>query len=167
MNEPYNWHDIERKAMHFSVTWATEDDEKGEAKTFWDEFFQIFNVRRHSFAKFEDQVKRSGNKQGYIDVFWTGKFLVKHKSAYKNKDKDFDTAYEQAISYFDGLEAEKRPKYIAICSFQRFQLHDLAKQQVHDFPLDELAQNIKHFSSFLPTFCFSLPLLYTIPNFNF
>ena len=28
MNEPYNWHDIARKAMHFSVTWATEDDEQ-------------------------------------------------------------------------------------------------------------------------------------------
>lgn len=30
MNDTYNWHDIERKAMHFPVTWATDDDERGD-----------------------------------------------------------------------------------------------------------------------------------------
>ncbi|MCC6723589.1 MAG: class I SAM-dependent DNA methyltransferase [Saprospiraceae bacterium] len=34
MNDTYNWHDIERRAMHFSVNWATEDDEKGDLAAF-------------------------------------------------------------------------------------------------------------------------------------
>lgn len=62
MNEPFNWHDIERKAMHFSVAWATEDDERGEAKTFWDEFFQIFNVRRqmrHLYGRLKNAYRYS------------------------------------------------------------------------------------------------------------
>ena len=155
MANTYNWHDIERRAMKFSIHWATEKDEKGEAKTFWDEFFMIFNVRRHDFISFESRVKRSGNRQGYIDVFWESRFLAEHKSAHKNKDRDFDAAFNQAKEYFDGIDIEKRPKFIAICSFQRFRLHDLENKKVHDFPLDELAQNIQKFQ-FIPDFALEL-----------
>jgi type I restriction-modification system DNA methylase subunit len=155
MANTYNWHDIERCAMKFSIRWATEKDEKGEAKTFWDEFFMIFNVRRHDFINFESRVKRSGNRQGYIDVFWESRFLAEHKSAHKNKDRDFDAAFNQAKEYFDGIDIDKRPKFIAICSFQRFRLHDLESSKVHDFPLDELAQNIQKFQ-FIPDFALEL-----------
>ena len=155
MANTYNWHDIERRAMKFSVHWATEKDEKGEAKTFWDEFFMIFNVRRHDFIDFESRVKRSGNRQGYIDVFWEGRFLAEHKSAHKNKDRDFDAAFKQAKEYFDGIDTDKRPKFIVICSFQRFRLYDLERKKEHDFPLDELAQNIQKFQ-FIPDFALEL-----------
>ena len=155
MANTYDWHDIERRAMKFSIHWATENDEKGEAKTFWDEFFMIFNIRRHDFINFESRVKRSGNRQGYIDVFWESRFLVEHKSAHKNKDRDFDAAFSQAKEYFDGIDIEKRPKFIAICSFQRFRLYDLESKQKHDFSLDELAQNIRKFQ-FIPDFALEL-----------
>ena len=45
MSNTYNWTLIERNADLFANRWATETDEKGEAKTFWDEFFQIFTLR--------------------------------------------------------------------------------------------------------------------------
>ena len=151
MINTYNWHDVERRAMKFSIRWANEDDEKGEAKTFWDEFFMIFNVCRRDVMDFESRVKRSDNRQGYIDVFWEGKFLAENKSAHKNKDKDFDTAFKQAKEYVDGIPIGKKPKFITICSFQRFRLYDLESKCKHDFPLDELAQNIRKFD-FIPYF---------------
>ena len=87
MMNTYNWHDVERRAMKFSIRWANENDEKGEAKTFWDEFFMIFNVCRRDVMDFESRVKRSGNRQGYIDVFWEGNFLQNINQPIKTKTK--------------------------------------------------------------------------------
>ena len=87
-----NWQAIAEAASRFAAEWAHEVDEKGEAHSFWDEFLQIFNIRRRQFARHEARAKRSDNRRGFIDLFWPGKLLVEHKAGHKNKADDFDEA---------------------------------------------------------------------------
>jgi hypothetical protein len=50
MSNTYNWHDIQSRSAKFAAKWVTETDEKGEAKTFWDDFLrEIFNI--HGLGK--------------------------------------------------------------------------------------------------------------------
>ena len=51
-----------------------------EAKSFWDEFFGVFGIRRRTVASFEEPVKRISGNYGYIDLFWPGTLIVEHKS---------------------------------------------------------------------------------------
>ena len=48
--------------------------------TFWNEFFDVFGIRRRVVASFEEPVKRISGDYGYIDLFWPGIVLVEHKS---------------------------------------------------------------------------------------
>ena len=149
MSNTYNWTLIERNADLFANRWASETDEKGEAKTFWDEFFQIFTLRRYDFARFEGRVKRKGNRQGFIDVVWHGKLIVEHKSAHKNSEKDLEEAYQQALEYVEGLPKEEKPKKIVVCNFQRFRVYDSNAKKPEDFDLRDLPQHIRKFQFIL------------------
>ena len=80
------------KAAHFALEWAKERDEKGEAHSFWDAFFHIFDLERRHFARHESRVARVGKSKGFIDLFWPGKLLVEHKSAHKNREEDWAEA---------------------------------------------------------------------------
>ena len=126
MSNTYNWHDIQSRSAKFAAKWVTETDEKGEAKTFWDDFLrEIFNIERRQFMNFEKTSRRASTKRkGFIDLFWKGKFLVEHKSAIKNSEKDFDEAFNQALDYINGMDAADRPRYVTLCNFQRFRLYD-------------------------------------------
>src|SRR5437764_688553 len=65
---PISWNEIRRNAVAFSKDWATESSEDAEAKTFWDEFFAVFGIKRRTVASFEDPVKRLTGNWGYIDL---------------------------------------------------------------------------------------------------
>ena len=151
MSNTYNWHDIQSRAAKFAAKWVTETDEKGEAKTFWDDFLrEIFNIERRKFMNFEKTTRRASKKhKGFIDLFWKGKFLVEHKSAIKNSEKDFKDALDQALDYINGMDKEDRPRYVAICNFQRFILHDLQSKKSLSFDTEDLPSHIKEFQ-FLP-----------------
>ena len=135
------WNEIKSRAIAFSAEWKGETNENAEAKSFWDGFFSVFGISRRRMAAFEAPVKKLGNRQGFIDLFWKGNLIVEHKS----KGKDLDKAYQQAIEYFPGLREEELPKYILVSDFERFRLYDLEEGQQHDFLLSELHQNIKLF----------------------
>ena len=151
MSNTYNWHDIQNRAAKFATKWITETDEKGEAKTFWDDFLrEIFSIERRKFMNFEKTQRRaSTNRTGFIDLCWKGKFLVEHKSASKNSEKDFDLAFEQAVDYVNGMVIEDRPRYVALCNFQRFRLYDFQTKEQTNFDTDELPLHIKKFQ-FIP-----------------
>ena len=53
--------------------------EEAEAKSFWDEFFSVFGLRRRTVASFEEPVKKLSGDYGYIDLFWPGVLIVEHK----------------------------------------------------------------------------------------
>jgi len=136
-----SWNEIKTRAIKFSKEWETETKEHAEAKSFWDDFFNVFGIGRRRIASFEEPVKKLGNRQGFIDLFWKGNLIVEHKS----KGRDLDKAYQQAIDYFPGLKEEELPKYILVSDFERFRLYDLDQNQQHEFLLSELHQNIKLF----------------------
>ena len=77
---PISWNEIRQNAIRFSREWAEEHREDAEAKSFWDEFFGVFGVRRRLLATFEEPVRKINGQYGYIDLFWRGMMLAEHKS---------------------------------------------------------------------------------------
>jgi hypothetical protein len=48
---PLSWNEIRSRALAFSKEWATEQREHAEAKTFWDDFFKVFEDKRDGTAR--------------------------------------------------------------------------------------------------------------------
>ncbi|MBF0574130.1 MAG: class I SAM-dependent DNA methyltransferase, partial [Desulfamplus sp.] len=118
---PISWNEIKTRSLAFSKEWENEKSEDAEAKSFWDGFFDIFGISRRRVASFEEPVKKLGNKQGFIDLFWKGVLIVEHKS----RGKSLDKAYTQALDYFEGIKERDLPKYVLVSDFERFRLYDL------------------------------------------
>jgi hypothetical protein len=138
---PLSWNEIKTRSLAFSKEWQEESAEDAEAKSFWDGFFNVFGISRKRVASFEDPVKKLGDKQGFIDLFWKGVLIVEHKSRGKNLDK----AYTQALDYFDGIRERELPKYVLVSDFARFRLYDLEENEQHEFELKDLHKNVRLF----------------------
>ena len=132
---PLSWNEIRHNAIAFSHDWATETREDAEAKTFWDEFFAVFGIKRRVVASFEEPVKNIKGQYGYIDLFWSGLLLVEHKS----RGKDLSKAGSQAFQYIQDLARSGRhneiPRYVIVSDFARVALHDLEPDRQLDLPL--------------------------------
>lgn len=138
---PLSWNEIKSRALAFSKEWENETSEDAEAKSFWDGFFNIFGITRKRLASFEEPVKKLGDKQGFIDLFWKGVLLVEHKS----RGKSLDKAYTQALDYFHGINERDLPKYVLVSDFARFRLYDLEENEQHEFDLKDLHKHVKQF----------------------
>jgi hypothetical protein len=138
---PLSWNEIRNRSMAFSKKWEGEASEHAEAKSFWDEFFNVFGITRKRVASFEEPVKKLGDKQGFIDLFWKGVLLVEHKS----RGKDLNKAYTQALDYFPGIAERDLPKYVLVSDFDKFRLYDLEENTQHDFELKDLHKNVQAF----------------------
>jgi hypothetical protein len=138
---PLSWNEIKSRALAFAREWADEASEDAEAKTFWNEFFQIFGIERKKVARFEQRVKKLDGRDGYIDLLWKGVLLVEHKS----RGKDLDRAHQQALGYFPGLKERELPRCILVSDFARFRLYDLDEDSRHDFELKELHKHVRLF----------------------
>lgn len=134
--------EIRNRALKFSKEWENTTYERGEAQSFWNDFFQIFDVPRRRVASFEEPVKKLGGAQGFIDLFWRGQLLIEHKSFGKNLSK----AKTQALDYFPNIPNRDLPKFILVCDFQNFELYDLDENLEYHFCLDELHKNIELFA---------------------
>lgn len=142
---PLSWNEVKKRAFEFSKEWENISSEKSEAKTFWDEFFDVFGITRRRVASFERPVIKQDESTGYIDLFWKGVLIVEHKS----RGKSLEKAYSQALGYFQGLSEEELPKYVLVSDFNRFRLYDLDENTEKDFFLDELHKNIHLFDFIL------------------
>lgn len=146
------WDTCRHRAEAFMVDYLHIRDEKGEAHSFWDRFFEIFGLQRIRYANHEARVKRDGNRQGFIDLLWKGKLLVEHKSAGKDRTEDFDDALLQANEYVAGLPLEDRPRTLIVCNFKRFRVYDLGNpSEFTEVLLSELSRNLKVFA-FMPEY---------------
>jgi hypothetical protein len=56
---PLSWNEIRHRAIAFNKEWKGETSEAAERQTFWNEFFNVFGVRRRTVATFEEPVKVS------------------------------------------------------------------------------------------------------------
>lgn len=138
---PLSWNEIKHRSIEFSKEWEDAANERSEAQSFWRDFFNIFGISSRRVANFEEPVKKLGEKQGFIDLFWKGTLLIEHKS----KGRDLDKAYTQALDYFPGIKEEELPKYILVSDFDNFRLYDLDENNQVEFKLNELTNNIHHF----------------------
>ncbi len=138
---PLSWNEIRDRSVSFVREWENESSEHAEAKTFWDEFFQVFGVSRRRLAAFEKHIKKANGRDGFIDLFWPGMLLAEHKS----RGKDLDSAYDQATDYFPGLSDNELPRYIIVSDFARFRIRNLDTGEDTEFSLSELPKNIACF----------------------
>ena len=125
------------RAVRFAEQWRGETYERGEAQTFWNEFFGVFGRSRRSAAVFERYAKRLAG-HGFIDLFWPGKIIIEHKSL----GKSLEQAMLQAEEYVAGLPEEQIPQYMLVCDFATFHLVDLEARKEYRFTLEELPENI-------------------------
>jgi len=155
---PLSWNEIRHRAIAFSREWQGETREAAERQSFWNDFFNVFGVRRRTVATFEEPVKKLSGDWGFIDLFWPGRLLVEHKSA----GEDLGKAHAQGMDYIRGLKDTGRdreiPRWLIVSDFNRIALHDLEPEQDPDapllqrlpptveFPLADLHKFIRHFA---------------------
>ena len=130
-----------KAAKAFAEKWKGIGDEKQDTHTFWIELFQkVFGVKDATDQfKFEYRVKReavNGKRDTtvtYIDALLPKTHvLVEQKSitvdldsAYKQSDKQGLTPFGQAMQYNAWLPVDLRAKWIVVCNFDEFRIHDL------------------------------------------
>jgi hypothetical protein len=159
---PLSWNEIRHNAIRFTKEWIGETRENAEKQTFWNEFFEVFGLKRRLVATFEEPVKQISGQYGHIDLFWPGMVLVEHKSF----GKDLGKAESQAFRYIQDLAREGRqkeiPRYVIVSDFARIALHDLEPEDqrglplfdkfrvaTQEFPLGEFHQRV-HAFAFIP-----------------
>ena len=80
-----SWDEIRRQAKRFADAHKDACYEKGETQTFYNEFFEIFGVKRRQVATYEHRVRSLDmTKRGFIDLLWPGTLIVEQKSAGKD-----------------------------------------------------------------------------------
>ena len=140
-----SWNEVRARAAAFAEDWKDAAYEKGETQSFYNAFFDVFEVRRRNVARYEAHVAKLDNRSGFIDLFWPGVLLVEQKSA----GRDLRKAYEQAEEYFDALAERERPRFILVSDFQTFELHDLDERELVAFPLADLPAHVESFGFIL------------------
>ena len=140
-----SWNEIRVRAASFVQEWWNTVRERSETQSFYNDFFEIFGVKRRTVARYEQHVKKLDNSSGFIDLFWPGVLIVEQKSI----GRDLTKAYGQAGEYFDALKESERPRYILVSDFQSFELHDLDERKTLAFPLKDLPEYVEAFGFIL------------------
>ena len=127
-------------AKKFAAEWKDRGYEKGETHAFWINLLRaVFGVAEpESFISFETQVLLGHTS--FIDAcIPETKVMIEQKSLdvdlnkpAKQSDGSMLTPYQQAKRYSDELELSKKPRYIVVCNFQTFHVHDM--EHPHDKP---------------------------------
>ena len=120
-------------AKAFAAYWAERGDEKQETARFWIDLLQnVYGVEDPSrFIQFEVPVKL--DHVSYIDGFIpTTRVLIEQKSAdvdlrrgQKQSDGAVLNPYQQARRYAGYLPHDQNPRWIVVCNFREFQIHDM------------------------------------------
>lgn len=139
------WDVIRARATAFAAEFADATDERRDTQSFYNEFFEIFGIKRRRLATYELRVKLVAEKFGFIDLFWPGVLLVEQKSS----KLDLRKAQGQALRYIDGIPDRDQPQYVLTCDFQNWRLADLERGTEHLFKLADLPANIELFAFML------------------
>ncbi len=140
-----SWNEVRARAADFAREWADAAYEKGETHSFYNDFFEIFGVKRRTVARYEEHVRRLDDTRGFIDLFWPGVLLVEQKSA----GRGLAAAREQAGAYFDALPERDRPRYQLLCDFRTFELLDRDEGEECRFALADLPAHVEKFGFIL------------------
>ena len=74
------WNEIRVRAAGFVQEWWNTVRERSDTQSFYNDFFEIFGVKRRSVARYEQHVKKLDYSSGFIDLFWPGVLIVEQKS---------------------------------------------------------------------------------------
>ena len=127
--------DAERRiaAKQFAADWQGHGDEKQETQTFWLALLQkVYGVAEpDKFIQFEVPVKLSHTSfiDGYIGAT---RVLIEQKGAKidlnkgeTQSDGSVLTPYNQARRYAGYLPHNQNPRWIVVCNFTEFRIHDM------------------------------------------
>ena len=141
-----SWNEMRARAANFAGEWQNAAYEKGETQSFYNAFFQIFDVRRRSVARYEEHVRKLDDRSGFIDLFWPGVLIVEQKSA----GRDLDPRLRAGRGVFrQPCPRGNRPRYILVSDFQTFELHDLDEGKHTSFALADLPAHVEAFGFIL------------------
>ena len=127
--------DTERRAAakQFAADWAGRGDEKQETQQFWTALLQkVFGIAEpDKYIEFELRVKLDHTSfiDGYIGQT---RVLIEQKGkeidlrrGYKQSDGAMLTPFQQARRYAGYLPHDKNPRWIVVCNFGEFDIHDM------------------------------------------
>ena len=127
--------DMEQRlaARQFIKDWLGHGDEKQETQRFWISLLQnVFGVEQATNAiEFEVRVKLDHTSfiDGYIK---DTRVLIEQKGAdidlrkgYKQSDGSVLTPFQQARRYAGYLPHDMNPRWIVVCNFKEFHIHDM------------------------------------------
>lgn len=123
--------ELEQAAKHFIQKYKDKSNEKSSAQSFWIDFLGIFTHSPTEKIEFEKRV--SLNHTSFIDAYIPhAKTLIEQKSsgidlnkAKKQSDGSELTPFEQAGRYNDELPYSQKARYIIVCNFDEFHIHDM------------------------------------------
>ena len=127
--------DMEQRtaAREFAAYWHNRGDEKQETQTFWLTLLQkVLGVEdADKLIAFEVPVKL--DHVSFIDAFIAeNRVLIEQKGSdvdlrkgYRQSDGSMLTPYQQARRYAGYLPHDQNPRWIVVCNFQEFHIHDM------------------------------------------
>ena len=123
--------ELEQAAKHFIQKYKDKTNEKSDAQSFWIDFLGIFVPSPTEKIEFEKRVSLSHTS--FIDAYIPhAKTLIEQKSsgidlnkAKKQSDGSELTPFEQAGRYNDELPYSQKARYIIVCNFDEFHIHDM------------------------------------------
>ena len=117
----------------FVERWQGRGDEKSETQTFWNELLHdLFDVERPGdVIEFEKRVDLK--HKSFIDSYIPStRVIIEQKSldvsldkAASQSDGTSATPFEQAKRYSDWLPDSQRARWIVVCNFGEFRIHDM------------------------------------------
>ena len=123
-------------AKAFVKTWLGRGDEKQDTQNFWRELLQsIYGVAKpESDVSFECRVKNDQTGSTiFIDAYiHETAVLIEQKGmdidlskSYRQSDGSMLTPFQQARRYAGLLPHNMNPRWIVVCNFQEFRIHDM------------------------------------------
>ena len=82
-----SWSEVRDRAIRFSRNWTGATSERADKQTFWNEFFDVFGIRRASVASFEANVRNLQGHTNAIDLLWRGRcqHVDRHHGGYSGQ----------------------------------------------------------------------------------
>ena len=127
--------DVQQRAAakEFVKYWTGRGDEKQETQRFWMDLLRnVYGVAEpEKTVEFECPVKL--DHVSYIDAYLPAtRVLIEQKGAdidlrrgYKQSDGSMLTPYQQARRYAGYLPHDRNPRWIVVCNFREFHIHDM------------------------------------------
>lgn len=127
--------DVQQRAAakKFAEYWASRGDEKQETARFWIDLLQnVYGIENPSqYIEFEVPVKL--RHTSFIDAYIDStKVLIEQKGAdidlkkgAKQSDGAILTPFNQAKRYAGELPHNMNPRWIVVCNFREFEIHDM------------------------------------------